>query len=265
MLRKDVWLAFIFLVFLAGAGLAAKFPNAEAMVSAVVLGDCTHSPVLTGDATTVYGSCSVTVAKVNGVSYPASPSTHQTAVVTASNVITYKTVPDCTDASGNHLNYTQSSDAFSCGTSSSVASVLMAILTSSYSNATTNFTNVAGGNTLQFSVAANTNYAISCELVWQGSASTAGPKFQFTGPASPTAVAASAQIATTITTVRLPSVTAFSSSMAQSGTITATTNFPAHVRIGVVNGANAGTVTLQAAANGTGTLTIQPGSSCMLR
>lgn len=28
-----------------------------------------------------------------------------------------KTVPDCTDSSGNHLNYTQSSNAFSCGTS----------------------------------------------------------------------------------------------------------------------------------------------------
>jgi len=29
-----------------------------------------------------------------------------------------KVVPDCTDTGGNHLNYTQSSDAFSCGTSS---------------------------------------------------------------------------------------------------------------------------------------------------
>jgi len=30
---------------------------------------------------------------------------------------TYKVVPDCTDTGGSHLNYTQSSDAFSCGSS----------------------------------------------------------------------------------------------------------------------------------------------------
>lgn len=29
----------------------------------------------------------------------------------------YKVVPDCTDTGGNHLNFTQSTDAFSCGTS----------------------------------------------------------------------------------------------------------------------------------------------------
>lgn len=40
---------------------------------------------------------------------------HQVLVGTASNVFTAKTVPDCQDTGGNHLNYTQSSDAFSCG------------------------------------------------------------------------------------------------------------------------------------------------------
>lgn len=30
---------------------------------------------------------------------------------------TWKVVPDCTDTGGNHINYTQSTDAFSCGTS----------------------------------------------------------------------------------------------------------------------------------------------------
>lgn len=58
-----------------------------------------------------------TVAKVNGVAYNSSPSTHQVPVITASNTETYKTVPDCTDSSGNHLNYTQSTDSFSCGIS----------------------------------------------------------------------------------------------------------------------------------------------------
>jgi hypothetical protein len=33
-----------------------------------------------------------------------------------------KTVPDCTDSAGNHLNYTQSTNAFSCGTSGGISS-----------------------------------------------------------------------------------------------------------------------------------------------
>jgi hypothetical protein len=58
-----------------------------------------------------------TVSKVNGVSSAASPANHTVQVVTASNTRTDKTVPDCTDTGGNHLNFTQSTDAFSCGTS----------------------------------------------------------------------------------------------------------------------------------------------------
>lgn len=75
---------------------------------------------LTGDTTTS-GSSATTTAKVNGVAYPSAPSTHQVAVVTASNTATYKTVPDCQDSAGNHINYTQSTDAFSCGTSTAGA------------------------------------------------------------------------------------------------------------------------------------------------
>src|SRR4029077_15276068 len=80
---------------------------------------CGQLPALTGDTTTSAGSCATTTGKVDGVAYPATPSNHQVPVVTASNTATYKTIPDCQDSSGNHLNYTQSSDAFSCGTTSS--------------------------------------------------------------------------------------------------------------------------------------------------
>lgn len=80
---------------------------------------CGQLPALTGDTTTSAGSCATTTGKVDGVAYPASPSNHQVPVITASNTATYKTIPDCQDSSGNHLNYTQSSDAFSCGTTSS--------------------------------------------------------------------------------------------------------------------------------------------------
>lgn len=74
-------------------------------------------PALTGDATTSAGSLATTVAKVNGVAYTASPSTDTIPVITAANTATYKAVPDCQDSGGNHLNYTASTHAISCGTS----------------------------------------------------------------------------------------------------------------------------------------------------
>lgn len=40
-------------------------------------------------------------------------------LVDVAGTATWKVIPDCTDTTGNHLNYTQSSDAYSCGTSSS--------------------------------------------------------------------------------------------------------------------------------------------------
>ena len=136
---------------------------------------------------------------------------------------------------------------------------------SAYTNATTTFSNVAGGSgpTLAFPVNASVSYTATCYIMWQGSATTTGPKFQWTGPASPTAVAASMHSPVTTTTYIDATATAFSSSMADTGTITTATNFMAVVTIGLNNGTTAGTVTLQAAANGTGTLTIQPGSYCI--
>ena len=55
---------------------------------------CAQLPALTGDATTSVGSCATTVAKVNGVSYGASPSTNTVPVVTGSNTVTYEAVPN---------------------------------------------------------------------------------------------------------------------------------------------------------------------------
>jgi len=138
---------------------------------------------------------------------------------------------------------------------------------SAYTNATTTFSNVVGGSgqTLQFSVEASTNYAATCHVMWQGSASTTGPKFQWTGPASPTAVVAYAHSPVTTSTYLDAPATAFSTSMPDTGTITTATNFVSDLTLGLVNGVNAGTVTLQAAANGAGTLTIQPGSFCVLQ
>jgi hypothetical protein len=133
-------------------------------------------------------------------------------------------------------------------------------LSTAYTNATTTFSSVPG---MLFPVHAGVSYTLRCDLIWQGSATTTGPKYQFTGPGSPTAVASNAISAITASTYAQVSATAFSTSMPNTGTITATTNFHDIVTLGLVNGANTGTVQLQAAANGSGTLTIQPGSFCV--
>jgi hypothetical protein len=48
---------------------------------------------------------------------PATIAAHQTLVATGTTAVVAKTLPDCTDTSGNHINYTQSTDAWSCGSS----------------------------------------------------------------------------------------------------------------------------------------------------
>jgi hypothetical protein len=98
---------------------------------------------LTGDVTTS-GSMATTVAKVDGVAYPSGPSTHQVPVVTATNTATYKTVPDCTDTSGNHINYTQSSDSFSCGNTGATSGTV----TTTGSPASGNLTKFSGTSSI---------------------------------------------------------------------------------------------------------------------
>jgi hypothetical protein len=136
------------------------------------------------------------------------------------------------------------------------------IVQSAYTNATTTFSNVPG---LSFSASARTSYIGTCYILWQASAVTGGPQFQWTGPASPTAVSSSMKSDVTLSTVISAHSTAFSSAMANTGVVTSATNQMALVMLGIVNGANQGTVQLQAAANGVGTLTIQPGSFCVFQ
>ena len=53
-----------------------------------------QEPAHTGDMTNSAGSLATTVGHVDGVSYPASPSTNTAPIVTASNTITYEAVPN---------------------------------------------------------------------------------------------------------------------------------------------------------------------------
>jgi len=64
---------------------------------------------------------------------------------------------------------------------------------------------------------------------------------------------------------QLGMLSAFGTKLVGAGTITATTNLHAHVTMGLRNGTTAGTVQVQGSATGTGTVTVQAGSSCVLQ
>lgn len=145
--------------------------------------------------------------------------------------------------------------------SSAINSPIALWTTGTYTNATTSYTAVPG---LSFYAQPYHNYYVDCTVVWKGSAATAGPNYKFTGPASPTASQTGVRFVVTATTFSTATA-AMGTAVTNSGTVTASTDFPDHLTLTVVNGANPGTVQLNAAANGTGTLTIEKGSSCIVQ
>jgi len=93
---------------------------------------------LAGDVT---GSQNATVVgKINGTTVPVNSAANQVLVTTAAAVSAWETLPACTDSGGNHLNYNNSTQAFSCGTSGS-ATIIKA-------TATIDFASIADGTCL---------------------------------------------------------------------------------------------------------------------
>jgi hypothetical protein len=138
------------------------------------------------------------------------------------------------------------------------------ILTSPYTNASSSMTNVTG---LSFPVAASTNYALICYLVYQVTSGTTVAQFQFTGPSAPSSIVYTAQFQTAPNTPAFSvpaAATAFSSALGASS-ISTSTNLTTILYLGIINGSNAGTVQLQGAAQVTGTLTIAAGSWCTIQ
>jgi hypothetical protein len=144
---------------------------------------------------------------------------------------------------------------------STTASTVRTILTSPYTNATTTASNVTG---LSFAAAANTNYSWTCDLYFQGSAGTAGLDITVTGPPSPTNVFYSYDEESGVTSANSGVAGAFATKIAGNASVPAAKNLHARVTLGLINGANAGTVQLLGSATGAGTVTIQPGSFCRL-
>jgi hypothetical protein len=131
-------------------------------------------------------------------------------------------------------------------------------LTSNYTNATTVLSNVTG---ISFPVAANTNYVIVFDGQWTGSAATAVMAIAWTGPAAPTSVNYNlTTTSSTLNTVSEGGATTFGTTLTSGIAANATDD---HFRtvLTLINGANAGTVQLQAAAGGVGTITILPSAA----
>jgi hypothetical protein len=135
------------------------------------------------------------------------------------------------------------------------------VLTAQYTNSTTTFTNLTGGNSFAFPVAASTIYTGTCTLYYQAAA-TGGLNIEFTGPASPTNVTYSLMLPVSASAFAGSSVaTAYSTSLGNAVT-TATTNFPATVTFSLINGANAGTLQMLAKSSAAVALQVQTGSFC---
>ena len=134
-------------------------------------------------------------------------------------------------------------------------------LTSQYTNSTTTPSNVSGGNTIQFTASANTNYTAECHLYYKAAAS-GGFQIEWTGPASPTNVVYGFNVPKSASTFANGVVTAGYGNLLGSGITTVATDFDALASFSLQNGSNAGTVNLLAASTGTGQLTIENGSYC---
>jgi len=143
------------------------------------------------------------------------------------------------------------------------SAVSTAYITSNYTNATTTLTNVTG---LSFAVSANTNYQVKCQIDFQVSATTAVPQIAWTGPAAPTAVTYDVVGGTNVTPQpNTRGATAFATALNTQGVSSNALIYDMQTNLTLINGANAGTVQLQAAAQGAGTVTILPGSCTMAK
>lgn len=135
-------------------------------------------------------------------------------------------------------------------------------ITTDYTNATTAFTSVTG---LSFPVAASRNYHAVCHIIWNASAASAGPNYQFTGPILFTTVQTSVLSAVTASSFFTLTANTFQSRMNNSNTVFTNTNMIDTITFDFQNGTIAGTVQLQASAANTGTLTIRSGSACQVQ
>lgn len=139
-------------------------------------------------------------------------------------------------------------------------------VTTNVTNATTTMANVTG---MSWNMAANKNYAIQCNIIYQA-ASTGGLKLAFTGPASPTQVEYCMIDAISAATFGTDGCTAaantsFATVVGGSTVTSVSTNLPAFFFGTIENGANAGVLQLQFASAAAVNTIVERGTACSLR
>lgn len=106
---------------------------------------------------------------------PATIAAHQTVVATGTTAVAAKTIPDCTDTGGNHLNFAQSGDTFSCGTSGGSSAFPLTFVQEGALTQTANATSVtatfskttaASGNTIFMIVAYDGSNTVTFPAGW---------------------------------------------------------------------------------------------------
>jgi len=102
------------------------------------LGSTYPNPTVTGVGHVTVG----TLGPANGGTGVSSIAADQTYVGTGTNAVAAKTLPNCTDTIGQHLNYTQSTHAFSCGTGSGG---LVALASGTFSNVASGVISIPSG------------------------------------------------------------------------------------------------------------------------
>lgn len=222
-----------------GAAAAHTDWGSQATTSNEVDGPAT--PIVTGDL--------VSMTTVGAVQKMTDTGISQTGVVKSVTAS-----PPLTSSGGQNPN-------IACPTCST-SSATKGIVTSAYTNATTGQTAITG---LSIPVAANTNYALHCALIWQQSA-LGSLIVSSTGPAAPTHVTAESVGAPNPGAgspfLQATDGTTFGFTLTVGIAGTTATDLYSTVELGVLNGANAGTFQLTAASTTGATLTIQPGSYC---
>lgn len=136
-------------------------------------------------------------------------------------------------------------------------------LTTTYTNASVNSTNVTG---LVFPVNPGGSYHATCHIIWNASVSTATPKYFFVGPLNFASATSSLNSQFALTSFNTAAATTFASTLANTTGAIPSQNFQDTLEFSGINtNGTAGTVQLQAAAFGAGTLTIQIGSNCSVQ
>jgi hypothetical protein len=107
-----------------GLNVTAAGTSGQCLVSNGASADPTFQSCSTGSGTvtsvaTGFGLTGGTITTTGTVSMVAPAGDDQVYVSDSSSTATWRTLPNCTDAGGNHLNYTAATNTWSCGTSSS--------------------------------------------------------------------------------------------------------------------------------------------------